>query len=197
MPPINHHKGFDRMSGFRPLRSSLLLTSLLLGSSYAIAAPPPKASETVHAASAAVLATSEEGDCFVVGELKARELCFSKKSDDEIAECERVRVHACKPYRDMYRLDQEAAALSRELLARARKQYASYTSNDAGYLTDLADYLSASDQAWAASRDTDCLLEPFAQGMSRREAGDLTEACRVERTQARIAQIRELLQALK
>jgi hypothetical protein len=29
--------------------------------------------------------------------------------------------------------------------------------------------------------------------MSRREAGDLIEACRVERTKARIAQIKELL----
>lgn len=117
--------------------------------------------------------------------------------DDEVAACERMRPQACKPYRDMHRLNQQLDALSRDALAKARKQYASYTNDDQAYLDDLSSYLAASDKTWAASRDADCLLEPFAQGMSRRGAGNLTEACRVERTQARITYLKELFSSLR
>lgn len=186
------------MFGFSLLRPGLWVASLLLVCGCATAGRPTELPGTVGpAASAAQSAPAADTDCFAMGDVKAREQCFSRQTDDEIAECERVRLYACKPYRDMHRLDQEVAALSRELQARAQKQYASYTDNDADYLRDLSAYLSASDKAWAASRDADCLLEPFAQGMSRREAGDLTEVCRVARTQARMAQIKALLEALK
>lgn len=82
--------------------------------------------------------------------------------------------------------------MQREALASARKRFASYVDGDPAYLDDLADYLAKSGQAWAQFRDMDCLLEPLAQGMSRREAENLTEACRAERTRARIAQLRSL-----
>ncbi|MET4728256.1 uncharacterized protein YecT (DUF1311 family) [Lysobacter enzymogenes] len=178
------------MSDFRLLTHAALVTALSLMCGCATAARP-----TADGAARQSAATDE--DCFAVGDTKKRESCFSRKPDDEIAECERLRPSACKPYRDMHRLDQEVVALTRDLAARAQKKYASYRKGDAAYLSDLSAYLDASNQAWTASRDADCLLEPFVQGMSRRDAGDLTEACRVERTQARIAQVKELLSSLK
>lgn len=186
------------MLGFKLLRPGVLMAGLLLGCGCATAAHPVSGvgakspSPTVASPTPAA-----EEDCFAVGDVKARERCFSKKPADEIVECERKRLHACKPYRDMYRLDRELVALSQDALGKARKQYASYTNDDQAYLDDLSAYQRASDKAWAASRDADCLLEPFAQGMSRREAADLTEACRVERTQARIAYLKELFASLK
>lgn len=177
------------MSEFRLLKHGALVAALVLGCGCASAAHP--------AAGGAPKPTGAEEDCFAVGDTRTRELCFSRKPDAEIVECERMRPFACKPYRDMHRLDQELAALTRDLSERAQKHYAAYTKDDSAYLTDLSAYIAASDKAWAASRDADCLLEPFAQGMSRREAGDLTEACRVERTQARIAHVKELLSTLK
>ena len=138
------------------------------------------------------VASVTEKDCLAIGDTKARETCFAKKPDDEIAECERVRVHACKPYKEMHALEHKRVQLSQELLTKARKRYASYVEGDAAYLDDLANYLKGSDAAWIAYRDADCLLEPFVQGMSRREAPHLTEACRVERTKARIAELEAL-----
>lgn len=179
----------SKMSESKLLLHSLLAMALSLSYGCATAARPT--------ANVAVTSVAPEEDCFAVGDIKARELCFSKKSDDEISECERMRPFACKPYREMHRLDQELDGLNRDLSARTQKQYASYTKDDTAYLGDLSAYLGASSKAWAVSRDADCLLEPFVQGMSRREAGDLTEACRVERTQARIAQIKEWLSTLK
>lgn len=178
------------MSEFRRLKHGALAMVLSLSCGCATAARPAAGATPPKPAPA-------EQDCFTVGETKARELCFSQKPDEEIAECERMRPFACKPYRDMHRLEQELAALTRDLAARASKQYASYAKDDTAYVSDLSDYLVASDKAWAASRDADCLLEPFAQGMSRREASDLTEACRAERTQARIAQLKEWFSSLK
>jgi len=178
------------MSEFKRLKHGALAMVLSLSCGYAIAARPA-------AGAAPPEPMAAEEDCFTVGETKARELCFSQKPDKDIAECERVRPSACKPYRDMHRLDQERAALTRDLSARVTQQYAFYAEDDTAYLSDLSAYLAASDKAWAASRDADCVLEPFAQGMARREAGDLTEACRVERTRARIAQLKEWLSSLK
>lgn len=180
------------------LRPSVLTAGLVLGCGFAMAAHPTRGADATPASSVHTEpAQATEEDCFAIGDVNARELCFSKKPDDEIAECERIRPNACKPYRDMYRLDQQLAALSRDALVKARKQYVSYASGDPVYLDDLSAYQSASDQAWAASRDADCLLEPFAQGMSRREAADLTEVCRVERTQDRIAYFKALFDSSK
>ncbi|MEG3790655.1 lysozyme inhibitor LprI family protein [Lysobacter sp. CCNWLW3] len=141
-------------------------------------------------------ATTEE-DCFAQGDVGKREACFARKPDIEIEACERARPNACKPYKDMHALEMQRVQLSRDLLTKARSSYASYTEDDPAYLDDLASYLKDSDATWGAYRDADCLLEPFAQGMSRQEASDLTEACRIERTQTRIAELKALAAALK
>lgn len=152
--------------------------------SFAYGASPASAKNTA--------ASTAGEDCFALGDVGARESCIARKPDDEIAECEHVRAHACKPYKEMHALERKRVQLSQEILTKARKRYASYVEGDAAYLDDLASYLKGSDAAWAAYRDADCLLEPFSQGMSRREAPDLTEACRVDRTKARIAELEAL-----
>lgn len=172
---------------FRCIKHAALALALSLACADAAAVRPAAAATATPTTAAAA-----EEDCFSTSDLATREQCFSKKSDDEIAECERIRLFACRPYREMYRLDEELAALQREVLASARKRFASYVDGDPAYLDDLADYLTKSGQTWAQFRDVDCLLEPLAQGMSRREADHLTEACRAKRTRARIGQLRGL-----
>ncbi|WP_363799191.1 lysozyme inhibitor LprI family protein [Lysobacter firmicutimachus] len=171
------------MSEFRLRKHGALAIALALACRCATAAHPPVAAPTT--------AVADEG-CFSASDIKARELCFSKMSDEEIDECERMQFLACKPYRDMYRLEQELGALQREALAIVQKRFASYVDGDPAYLDDLADYLDKSARAWSEFRDADCLLEPLAQGMSRHEAENLTESCRAERTRARIGQLRGL-----
>lgn len=135
---------------------------------------------------------SMEDDCFSPQGIAARELCFSRKSDGEIDECERMQLFSCRPYRDMHRLNVELEKLQRDALLDAKRRFAPYTGSNPSYLDDLADYLDRSARTWAESRDADCLLEPFAQGMSRRDAANLTEACRAERTRERVRYMTEL-----
>ncbi|MBX9401506.1 DUF1311 domain-containing protein [Lysobacter sp. BMK333-48F3] len=132
-------------------------------------------------------------DCLAMGDTQQREACFARWSDSRIAECERIRLYACAPYRDMHRLEARRLSAARSLMNLLRAKYASYAGNDPAYVDDLSAYLRADEQAWAAARDAECELEPFVQGMARREAPGLTEACRVGRTQARI----EALEARK
>ena len=174
----------------RPLAPSALVIGLVLGCGCA-SLPSP-----AHGAGATPALQGMQ-DCFAVGDVSAREACFAKMPDDEIADCERRRANACMPYKEMHALEQQRTQLGQQILAKSRQAYASYVEDDAAYLDDLAAYMKTSDTAWVAYRDADCALEPFAQGMSRREAPDLTEACRVERTQARIEQLKALAAELK
>ncbi|RDZ25977.1 lysozyme inhibitor LprI family protein [Lysobacter silvisoli] len=153
-------------------------------------------SNPAHSANVAA-ASQEAQDCFAVGDVEAREACFAKKPDSEIAECERTRVNACAPYKQMHALEQQRIRLGQDFQAKARVSYSSYLKDDPDYLGDLVAHQKTADAAWAAYRDADCLLEPFAQGMSRREAPDLTEVCRVERTKARIEQLKSMTAALE
>lgn len=125
------------------------------------------------------------------------EACYARQSDEAIAACERMRPYACAPYKQVHDMEQALHQLNADVALAARKQYAGYTDNDAAYLDDLAKYLGDSDRTWRAYRDASCLLEPFAQGMARREAADLTEQCRAGRTQARIAELKELASSIK
>jgi len=134
-----------------------------------------------------------EPDCFAIGDVRQREACFARWPDRRIDDCERMRPSACAPYRDMHRLEAQRLSAARSLANLLRAQYASYVDNDPAYVEDLSAYLRADEQAWAAARDAECELEPFVQGMARREASGLTEACRVERTRARV----EALEARK
>lgn len=141
--------------------------------------------------------TEQSKDCFSVGDTKQREACFSQESDEDIDACERVMPSACRPYKEMYRAEQRLQASNAKLLALAQARDAPYAKDDPAYLADLAHYAQASDQAWRNYRDAQCLLEPFMQGMSRRESSNLTEACRVKATKARLNALNSLISGLK
>ncbi|MEI2456907.1 MULTISPECIES: lysozyme inhibitor LprI family protein [Lysobacter] len=138
-------------------------------------------------------AADRDPDCIGIGDTRQREACFARWPDSRIAECERMRLSACAPYRDMHRLEARRLSVARSLMNLLRAKYASYVENDPAYVDDLSAYLRADEQAWAAARDAACALDPFVQGMARREAPGLTEACRVERTRERV----EALEARK
>lgn len=131
----------------------------------------------------------EEPDCFAISTLPEKRVCLAQQDQAFIDDCERMRPMACKPYRDLYFAEQTLQQTQTHLLHTAKRAYASYTENDPAYLDDLATYAQASNTAWRAYRDAQCALEPFAQGMSRAESEHLAEACRLAKTQARIAEL--------
>lgn len=137
-----------------------------------------------------------DGDCMTMGRRAEREACFAKQSDTDLKACERLKPNACVPYKQMFQADRQLASLNDELLARARKSYASYAEDDAKYLSDISQGLAQADQAWRAYRDAQCEVSPFLEGMSRVEAGDVTEACRLELTQARIKELKARISSL-
>lgn len=128
-------------------------------------------------------------DCRSIGELAEKEACFAGTKDELIAQCEEMRLHACAPYRDMHRAESRLRELNARLVVSGRKRYAGYADSDPSYLDDLSAYIVASDESWRAWRDAACSLEPFIDGMSRRESADLTEACRAEWTERRISEL--------
>ncbi len=171
-------------------KRQLLLMGCAFAASFALHAQAPRAD-------AAQAAAAGDEDCFAVGDTAKREACFARQSDDDIAECERTRPSACRPYKDMYADERRLQALNTQLLALANKQYASNSKDDPAYLGDLARTTQDADRAWRTWRDAECTAEPFLEGMSRQEAGNLTEACRAEKTKARIDELNHLISNLK
>lgn len=144
-------------------------------------------------------ANTETADtnCFAVGQVSEREACFARMSEQELAECARVEPLACTPYRDMHAEGKRMARLAADIEALSRKVYASYTQGDHAYLDDLVASLRDADLAWKRYRDAECLAQPFLEGMSRSEAGDLTEACRLDLTRKRISELEATVTRLK
>jgi len=137
-----------------------------------------------------------DGDCMTMGRRPEREACFAKRSDADLKACERLKPNACVPYKQMFQADRQLASLNAELLAKAKQSYASYAEDDAKYLSDITQGLAQADQTWRAYRDAQCEVSPFLEGMSRVEAGDVTEACRLELTQARIKELKARISSL-
>lgn len=123
-------------------------------------------------------------------DLATREACYARLPPAAIEECESLRRFACAPYRDMHLAQQEHDAAAKALIDASTRAYHG-VSGDEAFATDLLHHLQAADAAWAAWRDAECALEPFLDGMSRGEAGRLTEACRAEQTRRRAAELRE------
>ena len=145
--------------------------------------PAPVAAQQVP------LAQLEASDCLAISTLPEKRACLAKQDQAFIDDCERMRPMACKPYRDLHFAEQTLQQTQTHLLQSAKHAYASYTENDPAYLDDLATYARQSNAAWLTYRDAQCALEPFAQGMSRSESENLAEACRLAKTQARIAEL--------
>lgn len=173
----------------------LLLTAVLaviapVGNVHAVQVSGP--GDSPHADAA-----PQVDDCHSISELTAKEACFAAQSDELVAQCEAIRVNACRPYGEMHRAERRLSELGVQLLAINRKRFDEYSESDPAYLDDLGALASASGQAWRAWRDAACSLEPFADGMSRREAADLTEACRAEWTEKRVSEIASRIQELE
>lgn len=139
-------------------------------------------------------ALGEGADCDAMP-LADKEACYARQTPDRIAECESMRLHRCAPYAKMHESEQRLSRLNSAALDAATKEYAAYVDDDPDYLSELRRSFSEADRAWRAYLDAQCFLEPLAQGMSRSESADLSEACRADRTAARIAEVQAMMGA--
>ncbi|MCF7222198.1 lysozyme inhibitor LprI family protein [Marilutibacter chinensis] len=156
------------------------------------------ACSTTRAAQQADASPSDQDqNCFAIGKIDDRERCFAQMTEQNMAECERVSPLTCRPYQEMYAASQRIKELNAEIVSISKLKYASYAESDEAYVSDLVSYLEEESAAWEAHRDARCQLEPFIDGMSRSEAGDITEACRLDMTNDRIQQLEELAIELK
>lgn len=137
---------------------------------------------------AAPAAAMDLGDCQDAADLDAKEACFARLPAAMIEECESLRLFACAPYRNMH-IARQAHEAAIEALAHASRRTRT-TGLDPSYADTLVDRLRDAERAWEAWRDAECALEPLLDGMSRNEAGDLAEACRAEKTRARVDLVR-------
>jgi uncharacterized protein YecT (DUF1311 family) len=133
-----------------------------------------------------------ETDCDTLSVLTDKRACYGIQDEAAIDECERIRPLHCKPYRDMHRLERELTSVELASIESAKQAYADYADGDTAYLSDLDSAAREANRAWHNYREAQCALEPFAQGMSRTQSEDLTEACRAGMTRARIDQIKAL-----
>jgi hypothetical protein len=188
------------MSSRFPFRSAMPGRAMLAAAAlalFAVACDLHASEASLPGYPAHVAAATEQEDCHALSDLTAKEACFAEHGEELVAQCEAVRVNACKPYADMHRADHRLRELGARMLALNMRRFAAYVGSDPGYLDDLSALALASDEAWRAWRDAACALEPFADGMSRREASDLTEACRATRTEQRSSEIASLIQELE
>jgi uncharacterized protein YecT (DUF1311 family) len=130
-----------------------------------------------------MLASARHGD---------KRACYGKQDQASIDECERTHPMRCKPYREMHGAERALTEIEQFSIASARKTYASYADGDAAYLNALDAAAREANRAWRAYREAQCVLEPFAQGMSRDLSEHLAEVCRVRMTRARIDEIKAL-----
>jgi hypothetical protein len=129
-------------------------------------------------------------DCDDLASLVDKRACYGKQDQASIDDCERTHPMRCKPYREMHLAERQLAEVEQSSIASARKTYASYAAGDAAYLSDLDAAAREANRAWRAYREAQCLLEPFAQGMSRDLSEHIAEACRAQMTRARIDEIK-------
>lgn len=151
--------------------------------------PPHKVDKLTSHAPAQPQAEDPPQDCSGISSLADKRTCYARQDQPMIDECERTHPMRCSPYRDMARAEARLAEVEEASLAAAEAAYSSYVENDAAYLSDLKTSAHKANLTWAAYREAQCSLEPFAQGMSRNDSEDLIEACRVRMTQARIDEL--------
>ena len=137
-------------------------------------------------------APGQGADCFAVSTLPEKRACFAAQDQPTIDDCERMRLLACAPYRGMEAAEKTLRQAEADLVQSARQAYRGYFVDDPAYLDDLATRARDANASWRAYRDAQCALEPLAQGMARSESENLAEACRLGKTQARIAELESL-----
>lgn len=156
--------------------------------------------QTGEAQTALVAATPPPGDLMESCDnlpLVDKEACYARQAPDLMAECERMRTHRCAPYARVHELEEQLELLNAGLLQAAGTAYASYEGDQPGYVEELEQSFAAADRTWRAYRDAHCKLEPFVQGMARNEAANPAEACRADKTAARVIEVKEMLSIFK
>ena len=133
-------------------------------------------------------------DCFTIGAYAKKEACIALSED--LKDCSDSDLR-CAPYKKMYFEEQTLENINTDLIVTASELYAEYATDDTAYLDDLTIYFNESDRVWRTYRDAQCELEPFIQGVSRRESYDMTEVCRLDETRKRISMLREVRFSLK
>lgn len=91
----------------------------------------------------------------------------------------------------------EMRAIESEIVKMSAVAYGSYLADDPEYVKDIENYLNESEKAWISYRDAQCQLEPYINGMSRREISNIAEQCKLERTERRISELKGLLATVK
>lgn len=132
--------------------------------------------------------TEGNGDCEAMP-LKDKEACYAALPEAMIRECEQMRLYRCAPYARFHSLELQLRSAQEQLLAKARDAYRRYEEEQPGYVEDLEQALESSFKAWGIFRDAHCSAEPLVQGMSRSEASDLSEACRVSMMESRLQEL--------
>jgi len=138
-----------------------------------------------------------ETDCFSLGKWDEREACFARQDDEQINLCEKSSPLACRPYKEMYFAEKKIIQTETEIQKYSVVSYKNYLIDDPDYVNDLDVFLRESGKAWASYRDSQCQLEPYINGISRREFANCVEQCRLERTLSRIVELQGLLATLK
>ncbi len=106
----------------------------------------------------------------------------------------KLASHECQPQQIA---EAKVHAIEIEIIATSARVYESYLTDDPNYVKDIESYLQKSSEAWLRYRDAECEIEPYINGMSRREMSSIAEQCKLERTKLRISELEALLTTLK
>lgn len=177
--------------------ASLATCLLMAASSTACSAQTLKANQPPAEPTALERSNSDMTDCRSLGKWNEAEACLGQNDISGIGNCGDNRPQTCSPYLEMRLATEKMQRLENEIKQLSTQAYGNYLANDPAYLKDLGSFLDASNESWASYRDAHCQLEPYINGMMRREFGILTEQCRLEKTKSRIAELEEVLTTLK
>lgn len=158
----------------KPLTRAFFASSLLGIFSCACSATSPNDADIATEADNHRRATASDGDT------------SSDSCEGESQACKQMQMATMK----MHKLEIEIINISAEA-------YGEYLADDPEYVKDIENYLRESGKAWRSYRDAECLLEPYINGMSRREIGSIAEQCKLERTERRIFELEGLLTTVK
>ena len=142
--------------------------------------------------SCACSATSPN-DAYIATEADNHGKAAALDGDTSSDSCE-GKSQACK---QMQMATMKMHKLESEIINISAEAYGEYLADDPEYVKDIENYLRESGRAWRSYRDAECLLEPYINGMSRREIGSIAEQCKLERTERRIFELEGLLTTVK
>lgn len=108
-----------------------------------------------------------------------------------------ARDHSCDREDALCREEKALQRLNSEMISLVKDKYASYAAEDPAYVQDLIRYLAGEDAAWRKHRDAKCTLDPFLDGMTRRESYALTLQCQVDATKQRSEAVRSEIARVK